>query len=461
MGILVCCLFPAHGAAISESFETDPHWDAVNATPPADICVSKHPDFGLVEPGKLGGEIWRSFTPSYYAKEIPPVTLKDHLSASGTLSVPQSEGGSGALFGWFNRNSRGWRTPNSLAFRIDGESSHFRVFFEYGTQHWLTGGGETFQMPYQTNPKSLHPVGDVEHTWNFDYNPDGAGGQGEITFVFDGETFKAPLAPGHKNDGATFDLFGMFNQQIAGDAITLYVQHLVLNGEPLNMKPEDLSHAPGWIGFNNRGEITDCTVRPYHDFGWRATSKAGGSPGEIGGIVWRIESNFPEQALSYGKPLARLDMNHPLEASGRMAFTAAAADSAVLIGWYNALTPIGNPPRNFLGIMLEGPSRIGHYWRPALGVSDGQKAVQSDGPVVRPDGTPHEWTLRYDPAANDGAGKITVTIDDEAISFDVPAAMRKADAAFNRFGVLSWQMGGHYVEVYLDDLTFTGEEAKE
>jgi len=102
---------------------------------------------GGKEPGEIGGRIQRSATPASYAKVIPERTLDARLTASGKFAVRSNDGGSGMLFGWFHDTSRGWRTPNSLAFRIDGNGGKYWVFFEYGTRNWLTGGGETWIAP--------------------------------------------------------------------------------------------------------------------------------------------------------------------------------------------------------------------------------------------------------------------------------------------------------------------------
>jgi hypothetical protein len=142
-----------------------------------------------------------------------------------------------------------------------------------------------------------------------------------------------------------------------------------------------------------------------------------------------------------------------------MSLTASAADSAVLIGWFNSHTPIGAPPLNFLGVFIEGPSRVGHYVRPAYGTSDDLKGVLSEGPIVWPDSKSHEWALQYNPDANDSLGRIVVTFDGEFVELDLSEEARKGNAAFDRFGVLSWNRGGHFVEVFFDDLAFTaGEE---
>ncbi len=68
------------------------------------------------------------------------------------------------MIGWFNENRRGWRTPNSLAFRIDGNGGKFWMFYEYGTRNWRTGGGGAFEgEQYQTTPTPPFPADGKPH----------------------------------------------------------------------------------------------------------------------------------------------------------------------------------------------------------------------------------------------------------------------------------------------------------
>src|SRR5687768_5192939 len=135
-------------------------------------------DFGFRE-GRIGGWIQRSTTPAWYAKVIKPVTLKEPLSANGTFTVKRTEGGSGVLFGWFNALSRGWRMPNSLVIRLDGNANSCWIFFEYGTKSWYTGGGATFEGRYQTTKTQPLRADGAVHPWRLEYRPEAR----EIEFV--------------------------------------------------------------------------------------------------------------------------------------------------------------------------------------------------------------------------------------------------------------------------------------
>ncbi len=353
------------------------------------------------------------------------------------------------LFGWFNATSRGWRTPNSLVFRIDGEDGCFRVLFEYGTQTYKTGGGATFEGRYQTTRTPMIPADGTPHTWTLAYDPNGPDEAGRITFTLDGRDYHAEVSPEHKAEGAVFDRFGIMNVQLPGNAITVWFDDLVIDG-----RKEDFSDRPRWEAHGNRDTFRDCVVRPQHDFGFRPTRHAGGQPGEVGGIVWRIEENEPHNAFYYADRLGPLSLDHELKASGKVALLSASADSGILVGWFNHRSFIGTPPKDFIGLFIEGPSRVGHYIRPAYRTAGGAR-VRETGPVIHPDGRPHTWTFHYVPQANNGRGRITMTFDDRSIVMDLEEGVRRAAGSFDRFGFLSWQRGGHFVEIYFDDLAYT------
>jgi hypothetical protein len=444
-------------------FDTDPGWDGSrNRLVTGDLPVTRQ-HFGYRttqkaggrRAGEIGGRVQRSLTPAYYAKPIATKTLNDKLSASGRFAVHDDESSTGTLVGWFNdKASRGWRTSNSLAFRIDGNGGKYWVFFEYGTADWMTGGRGCFEGDaYQTTRTKPFRADGMPHDWTLVYDPAGAGGNGLITFTLDGTPYEVALAPGHKARGATFNRFGVFNQQSTGGAMEVYFDDLVLDGAPI-----DLDSDPKWEGVGNDVEFADRVRRPLHDFGLSPTHFAGGrAAGEIGGVVWR-----DEKPAYYAADVGRLSLNDSLSASGKLAFTAAGSDSAVYIGWFDSATKRASTPtkgdlaqKNHLAVLIEGPSRIGHYFRPSYFCADGDGVLSDEGPVIRPDGQPHDWALRYDPAGAGGNGQITVTFDGSEQTLALRPGDKARGATFDRFGLFNLQSGGNHVIVYLDDLSYT------
>jgi hypothetical protein len=360
------------------------------------------------------------------------------------------------LFGWFNDKSRGWRTPNSLAFRIDGNGGKYWVFYEYGTRNWLTGGGGCFEGDrYQTTKTKPFADDGTVHHWSLGYDPTANHGDGEMVFVLDAKEYRRPLEAGHKADGATFNRFGMFNQQITGDGLEVYFGDLLVDGKAI-----DLSESAQWSGLNHQTQYADRALRPLHDFGFSDTNRAGGkTKGEIGGIVWR-----DERPAYYADKVGKLSLEHRLRATGKLAFTGAGSDSAIYIGWFDAESKRNKstpehvePQKNLLGIIIEGPSRIGHYFRPGYWTSTGAGGAAESGPVIRPDGQSHDWSIDYDPDGNGGSGRITVQFDSKKQMLDLGPGQKKSGGTFDRFGILNCQSGGHYVEVYLDDLEYTAD----
>ncbi len=443
------------------TFDTDPQWDQWNnRLLPPQLPLARQ-EFGLRASrfaggdgtGEIGGRVQRSVTPAFVALPIEPRTLDHPLTASGTFAVTQADSGSGVLLGWFHHDSRGWRTPNSLALRVDGNGGKYWVLFEYGTRAGRTGGAGTFEGIYQTTKTKPFLADGTRHNWTLSYDPNALDGQGQVTLQLDEQTHHLPLEPGHRAEGADFDRFGIWNVQVPGEGLEIYVSNLSLDGQPLEVGPG----AP-WQGKNNQGWFPQRYLRPLHDFGFSASNHAGSATGEIGGVVWRATGG-----TYYGDRVGRLSLESRLHAEGRLVMTAASADSAACFGWFDSASrhrttdQIDPPPGpNSLGILLEGLSRDGHYFRPAYATADGQFAAQRSGPVVQPDGVVHPWSLDYDPSGADGQGEITYRLDDQEQRFPLAPGHRQAGAHFDRFGLYGWERAdGGFLELYLDDLRYT------
>src|SRR6478752_6578770 len=119
----------------TESFFRDPGWEGVNNRVKPTKTFKITQDFGYADTslaskkkGEIGGKVWRSSTPAYYAEKIDKKTLDDKLTASGTFALSKSGGGSGVFFGWFSAEQPGGGRPlSSLGLGFDGEKSGARL----------------------------------------------------------------------------------------------------------------------------------------------------------------------------------------------------------------------------------------------------------------------------------------------------------------------------------------------
>jgi hypothetical protein len=444
----------------TEKFDQDPGWDSYNNRIEPDHVATVAQDFGYSRTnhagqarGEIGGQLWRSPTPAFYADHIATKTLDDKLTASGTYVVIKTDGGSGVFFGWFNANQPGGgRPPNSLGWYLDGERSGTWLLFLVLTGKNKSHGAfvNEFRGPRIPNDGS-------RHTWEIVYDPQANQNNGAISFVWDGgEPVISDLPPHIKAEGAILNRFGMMNIQKSGGGFHIYVDDLQYDG-----KQEDFEQDPQWTTQGNRRTYQETEVTGAHQFGFSQTDFAGSSRGEMGGIFWRAEEPYGY----YGDPVGPLTLEDSLFASGRMSFKVGAPDSAMHFGWFNSASrhesgplSINKPPRQFVGATIEGPSRIGHYFRPSYATPMGWRL--DVGPVLYPSDKKHSWSMSYDPKAADGKGAITVTLDDQSATLNLEPGQKTAGAVFDRFGVFTSRSGGSQIKAYFDDLQYTAVVAE-
>jgi hypothetical protein len=256
------------------------------------------------------------------------------------------------------------------------------------------------------------------------------------------------------------DRFGIFNMQIYHRVARFFVSDLTVNGTRI-----DLSKDPGWDG---RGNHVTFVERDFQrqDFGYSETNWAGERIGEIGGLFYRTEPVDPIHGY-YADDVGRLTLDDPITFSGNIAFVNGATDAGMFFGYFNAGKTMaelederaGMPLDDMLGLVVDGPTRVGYYF---TALCSPKREVVSDkhGPIILPTCEPHTFSFTYDPQANGGVGRITVTLDGKSFFLDLTPQQRSAGATFDRFGVASIRKGGKYVTVYLDDLTYTARRSQ-
>src|SRR5205085_1608672 len=103
--------------------------------------------------GEVGGFISPAAEPAYYARPIGPRTLDDPLAASGRLVCKGRQ--FHALVGFFNAGTvNEWRTPNTVALRLQGRGDVFYAYVEYATSRWRAGGDAPGGFPALRDPRT-------------------------------------------------------------------------------------------------------------------------------------------------------------------------------------------------------------------------------------------------------------------------------------------------------------------
>jgi hypothetical protein len=474
IGCLASCLAGQSSAEDRvERFDRAPGWAGQNnrAASPAPREIRQ--DFGYSHtahaggaPGEIGGFLSPAAEPAYYAKAISAATLRDELTASGTLAMDGRP--THALIGFFNVGTLNeWRTPNTIALRVSGRGDVFYAWVEYATERWRAGGAEPRGFPKRRDPKTGRDelmgfaATGAAHRWTLRYDPLANGGGGAVMATIDDQTAVCHLSDGHKADGATFNCFGILNVMKSADTGgELWMDDVTINGVRDNFAAD-----PEWDALRNRLAYMSTIVRPRFDFGFSPTRYAGGrAAGELGGVVFRGDCRDLARMACYGDRLALLTLEKPLRASGRVCLRRGVTDSTVLIGFYHSRDSMTvNPsqdsglPSSFLGVSVGGPSREGFYFAPAYrGRVSGRGGRSGNRPLrIDPDGMPHDWALDFLPSAAAGLGQITLTLDRKAVHLDLDEGTRAAGTRFDRFGIVTTWVDGNSQTIFFDDLTYT------
>ena len=455
------------------SFDRDPGWDAHQNRSLRPETVRQ--DFGYSSDtahvggasGEVGGTIQPAAEAAYYALPVTGLNLHTRFSASGKLFVQR--GGGHFLLGFFNDSTQNeWRTPNTAVFRIIQRGEVFYCYPEYCSAKWRAASGVVGTYNADTDRfTEVELPTDTTYPWSLAYEPDAEGGKGRFVAHFGRFEIVTALDPRIKEDGATFNRFGLLPVMKQWDnAGMAWIDDVTVQGRFFDFAKD----ADGWTGLRNRTTYETRIVRPRFDFGWSDTAYAGGrTAGEFGGLFFRGDCRYPEKLAHYGARVEGLTLRQPLRASGKVALRRCVSDSTTLFGFYHATHSLRvNPEQNnatpcqVLGINIEGPSAEGFYFYPVLrGSGDTLYPRGYQGaPRIYPDATSHSWTLEYLPANSVTPARMAVTLDGQRVEQEVPAAVLAENLVFDHFGLVTPWIDGNGQTVYFDDIDYTIRQGK-
>src|SRR5205814_3378009 len=219
-------------------------------------------------------------------------------------------------------------------------------------------------------------------------------------------------------------------------------------------------------GQGNRVQFAEQDFQ-REDFGFSETNWAGDGIGEIGGQFTSTEPQDPIYGY-YADDIGKLTLDDPISFSGNICFVNDSTDAGMQVGYFNSknITAELNPHRglktitNSIGILIEGSAHAGKQFHPQVTSSKDAGAAKG-GLAFNPTRERHAFKFEYDPKANNNIGKITVTLDDKVAELNLTEQQRKDGANFDHFGVANLRVGGKFVEVYFDDLSYTARRPKD
>jgi len=474
--VLVTLAVPVGAEERYESFDRDPNWQSHQSRQRVlrprpvkqDFGFSQTKHAGGQSAGELGGYVHPAAEPAYYAKRLPDKTLNDKLTASGVVNCTGRQ--FHVVVGFFNNKTvNEWRTPNTISLRLYGRGDVFYGYVEYATSRWRAGGDNPRPFPFLTDPKTgrRQPKGFASnrtHRWTVSYDPLGNGGQGVIRASIGEATAVCNLEPGHKQDGATFNRFGLMTvMKHWDDGGEVWLDDLSI-GDTV----ESFARDPNWDGFQNRRQYRSHSVRPRFDFGYSKTRYAGGAaPGELGGVVFRGDCRFADKIAYYGDRLDNLSLRQPIRASGKIVLRRGVSDSTTLLGFFHSKRSMQvNPsqasaiPNEFLGVAIEGPSRHGFFLYPQYRFAGHLQGVDrgAERPVIMPDGRSHDWSVRYEPGKDGGGGRIIASLGGQETVLLMDRKHSSPTTVFDRFGVITTWIDGNGQQIYFDDLRYTASQ---
>ena len=236
-----------------QDLSQDPEWEGFQNRREYETCDDRpYSDYGYSADtnysggkarGEMGGLTFRGDIRlpegvNFYADRIELLNLEKPLKASGKLALRRAVQDSSTLIGFFHspdsvtinpdspRSPRSWTDyvpRNFFGVAIKGPTREGYFFHPTYRLNGDEGGGN----PSNTIPNCprIGPDG-KSCDWSFEYDPTGAGGNGQIIVTLDGQSAMLDLPAGHKTAGARFNRFGIVSNWIDGNGQVVYFDDL-------------------------------------------------------------------------------------------------------------------------------------------------------------------------------------------------------------------------------------------
>ena len=225
------------------------------------------------------------------------------------------------------------------------------------------------------------------------------------------------------------------------------------------------AEAAGWI-FNDEAQNDERICQNDElcetDLGWMSSNNAGGEDaGEGGGLVHRSGG---QPIGFYGDlSIGELNLDMAFSASGKVSLTNVSVNGHYHFGFFDGQRLLEDPldygaQVAFFLAEPKGDIRPNFRWGHSVRTDSLQEDANHNGYVIgaEPD-ISLDFEISYDP--ND-AGILTMVLgEDDELEVEIPAALREDQTTLTAFGVFTAPSPSNarpnYMEIYLDDLTYT------
>jgi hypothetical protein len=168
----------------------------------------------------MGGDFWRSGNYAYVGDAVGPFNANQRLEAKGRVRMLAGGPDADMMLGFFHSRHKD-KSPieegDFLGIAVGGPTRVGHYFAPYLTN----SNGERNKVD-----RAPLLVPGRTYTWSFVYDPNGSGGNGEMTVKLNDESVVMPLKPGRKKDGVALDRFGMFTSQAGGQLVRIYLDEV-------------------------------------------------------------------------------------------------------------------------------------------------------------------------------------------------------------------------------------------
>jgi hypothetical protein len=201
---------------IAVDLAKDPAWESHgNREKFEDHDIAGFQNYGFSNTGVLGGTVWRSERPSFYADNIGKLSLANPLKISGTLAFNVGAPDSGCYLAFFNADKlKQFKRENILGIQIEGPS---RVGHYIRPVLYTSTGAKCIP---ETGP--IVPLDNKPHKFALEFDPTAK----KLTRTYDDKTQSIDIPEKLLKEETTFDHFGLFPGMAGGSQVVLSFDNL-------------------------------------------------------------------------------------------------------------------------------------------------------------------------------------------------------------------------------------------